>query len=45
MTEEEIKQYLKNNLKLSLKYDGDNYYLVLSIKGEPISKVSLGEGY
>ena len=45
MTQEEIKQYLKDNLKLSWDYKNDGYYLVLKLDGEKITEISFGEGY
>lgn len=37
--EEEIKRYLKENLKLNLHYEGDNKLVVaISLKGEEIAK-------
>ena len=45
MTDEEIKQYLKENLRLSWDYHNNKYYVVLKIAGEKISELSFGEGY
>lgn len=49
MTQEEIrkdiKQYLKDKLKLKWVYYGGEYHLVLQIDGEDITNVSFGEGY
>jgi hypothetical protein len=37
--EEEIKRYLKENLKLNLHYEGDNRLVVaISLEGEEIAK-------
>lgn len=45
MTPEEIKQYLKDNLKLSWEYKNGNYYIVLKLNGEKITELNFGEGY
>jgi len=45
MTPEEIKQYLKDNLKLSWEHKGGNYYIVLKFDGEKITELNFGEGY
>ena len=45
MTQEEIKQYLKDNLKLSWEYKNENYYIVLELDGEKITELNFGEGY
>lgn len=45
MTQEEIKSYLKENLRLSWEHYDDEYYIVLKIAGEKISKLNFGEGY
>lgn len=45
MTQEEIKEYLKKNLKLEWDYKKHNYYLTLTLGGEKITEVSFGEGY
>ena len=45
MTTEEIKQYLKDNLKLSWESKNDNYYIVLKLDGENITELKFGEGY
>lgn len=37
--EEEIKRYLKDNLKVNLHYEGDNKLVVaVSLEGEEITK-------
>ena len=43
MTQEEIKSYLKENLRLSWEHYDDEYYIVLNIAGEKISKLNFGE--
>lgn len=45
MTQEEIKKYLKENLKLSWEYDNGEYYIVLRLEGERITELNFGEGY
>lgn len=45
MTKEEIKNYLKENLKLSWEYKSDKYYIVLSLENEKITELCFGEGY
>lgn len=45
MNQEEIKHYLKENLRLSWEHHDDEYYIVLKIAGEKISELSFGEGY
>lgn len=45
MTQEEIKQYLKDNLKLSWEHKNGNYYIVLKLDGEEITELNFGEGY
>jgi hypothetical protein len=45
MTQEEIKQYIKDNLRLSWESKDGNYYIVLRIGGEKISELNFGEGY
>lgn len=45
MTKEEIKKYLKDNLKLSWEYKNDNYYIVLKLDGEKVTELEFGEGY
>ena len=45
MTKEEIKNYLKENLKLSLECKSDEYYIVLSLENEKITELCFGEGY
>jgi hypothetical protein len=45
MTQEEIKQYLKDNLKLSWEDKNGNYYIVLRLSGEKITELNFGEGY
>lgn len=49
MTQEEIrkeiKQYLKDKLKLKWVYCGEEYRLILQIDGEDITGVNFGEGY
>lgn len=45
MTQEEIKQYLKDSLKLSWEHKNGNYYIVLKLDGEKITELNFGEGY
>ena len=45
MTKEEIKKYLKDNLKLSWEYKNGNYYIVLKLDGEKVTELNFGEGY
>lgn len=45
MTQEETKQYLKDNLKLSWEHKNGGYYIVLKLDGEKITELSFGEGY
>lgn len=45
MTQEEIKQYLKDNLKLSWEYKNGEYYIVLKLDGEKVTELNFGEGY
>ena len=45
MTKEDIKNYLKENLKLSLECKSDKYYIVLSLEDEKITEFCFGEGY
>ena len=45
MTQEEIKKYLKDNLKLSWEYKYKSYYIVLKLEDEKITELEFGEGY
>ena len=45
MTKEEIIQFLKDNLKLAWEYYHGNYYIILKIDNEIITKLNFGEGY
>ena len=45
MTKEEIKEYLKDNLKLSWEYKNKNYFIVLKLDGEKVTELNFGEGY
>ena len=45
MTKEEIKQYLKDNLKLSWEHKNGNYYIILKLDGEKVTELNFGEGY
>ena len=45
MTKEEIKQYIKDNLKLSWESKNDNYYIVLKLGGEKVTELKFGKGY
>ena len=45
MTKEEIKNYLKENLKLFWECKSDKYYIVLSLENEKITELCFGEGY
>lgn len=45
MTKEEIKDYIKNNLKLSWEFKNGKYYIVLKIEDEKITELNFGEGY
>ena len=45
MTQEEIKNYLKDNLRLSWEHKHGEYYIVLKLAGEKITELSFGEGY
>ena len=45
MTQEEIKKYLKENLKLSWEHKNGNYYIVLKLDGEKVTELNFGEGY
>lgn len=42
---DEIKQYLKDNLKLSWEYYGGHYHIVLTLEGEKVADLDFGEGY
>lgn len=39
MEKEEIKDYIKNNLEISVDFSEGEYYLVLSLEGEKFSEV------
>ena len=44
MNKEEIKQYLKENLKIDWKYEGyGKLYVVLTLEGEVISKMPFAQ--
>lgn len=45
MTQEEIKKYLKENLKLSWEHKNGNYYIVLKFDDEKVTELNFGEGY
>lgn len=45
MTQEEIKEYLKENLKLSWEHKDGNYYIVLKLDSEKVTELNFGEGY
>ena len=45
MTQEEIKQYLKDNLKLSWEHKHGHYFIVLKLDGEKVTELNFGEGY
>lgn len=45
MTKEEIKEYIKENLKLSWDHHGGHYYMILTIEGEKIMELDFGTGY
>lgn len=45
MTTEEIKNYLKDNLKLSWEWRKGKYYIVLKVEGEKVTELNFGEGY
>ena len=45
MTQKEIKQYLKDNLRLSWEYKKGEYYIVLKLDGEKVTELNFGEGY
>lgn len=42
---EEIKQYLKDSLRLSWEHKNGNYYIVLKLDGEKVTELNFGEGY
>ena len=43
---EEIKNYLKDNLRMEWECHSDgNYYMVLKVAGEKICQLNFGEGY
>jgi single-stranded DNA-specific DHH superfamily exonuclease len=42
---EEIKNYLKDNLKMSWDFRNGKYYIVLELGGEKITDLCFGEGY
>lgn len=39
MKKEEIKDYIKNNLEISIDFREGKYYLILSLEGEKFSEV------
>lgn len=44
MNKEEIKNYLKGNLKIDWKYEGrDRLYVALTLEGEVISKIPFAQ--
>lgn len=44
MDKEEIKQYLKENLKIDWKYEGrDKLYMALILEGDVISKMPFAQ--
>ena len=45
MNQEEIKEYLKENLKLHWEKRRGNFYIVLTIDDEEITELNFGEGY
>ena len=45
MAQEEIKQYLKDSLRLSWEYKNEEYYIVLKLDGEKVTELNFGEGY
>ena len=45
MTQEEIKKYLKENLKLSWEHKNGNYYIVLKLGSEKVTELNFGPGY
>jgi hypothetical protein len=45
MTQEEIIKFLKDNMRLSWEHHNGNYYIVLKVAGEKITKLNFGEGY
>lgn len=42
---EEIKNYLKDNLKMSWDFRNGKHYIVLELGGEKITDLCFGEGY
>lgn len=42
---EEIKNYLKDNLKMSWDFRNGKYYIALELDGEKITDLCFGEGY
>ncbi len=45
MEQEEIKKYLKENLRLKWEWRNGKYYIVLSVAGEKVTELNFGEGY
>lgn len=41
MTEQELREFLRNNLELNWEYIDDDVYLVLSVCGRPADRVKL----
>ena len=42
---EEVKNYLKDNLKMSWDFRNGKHYIVLELGGEKITDLCFGEGY
>jgi len=43
MNEQELREFLRNNLELSWQYAGDDLYLVLSVCGKVADKVKFAQ--
>lgn len=42
---EEIKNYLKENLRMSWDFRNGEYYIVIELEGDRIADLCFGEGY
>lgn len=45
MIQEEIINFLKDNMRLSWEHRNGEYYIVLKVAGEKITELNFGEGY
>lgn len=43
MNEQELREFLRNNLELNWQYIGDDLYLVLSVCGKVADKVKFAQ--